>query len=392
MSALPLAGFRVIDCSTVIAGPVTATLLADFGAEVIKVELPEGAAQRRRHAIRLQEERNKRSLALDLRKAGAAEILLKLVDWADALIENFRPGTLESWGLGPERLLARNPRLIIHRLSAYGQTGPWRTLGGYDREAQAFAGSTYVTGFPGSPPLRSGYAVADYMAAMCGAFGILVAAYWRDLRGGTGQVSDLALFEPIFRASEAAATEFSLTGRVRERSETNPHVVPAAQFLTRDQRWIAINANSDKQWQALARAIGRADLADDPRYQMPRRVEQADEVYAMLSEWVAARTYEEVQQALNKARVPAAPVLNIAEIVQHEQYLAREAVVPVDCGDLGSLLMAGVFPKLSATPGKIRSAGPRVGEHTREILREIVGLSTQEIEQLARDGVIANTD
>ena len=232
MAPLPLEGFRIIDCSTVLAGPLAATHLGDFGADVVKVELP-NSRQLPLRGLRLQEERNKRSVTIDLRVPEGQDLLVRLASTADALIENFRPGTFEKWNLSPERLLEANPRLIIHRLSAFGQTGPWSGFGGYDRQAQAISGATYVTGFPDGEPVRSGFATADYMAGIWGAFSILLAAYWRDARGGTGQVSDLALFEPMLRSCEAAITEFSLSGLVRERSgNSNPGVVPAANFQT----------------------------------------------------------------------------------------------------------------------------------------------------------------
>jgi crotonobetainyl-CoA:carnitine CoA-transferase CaiB-like acyl-CoA transferase len=389
MQKLPLEGFRIIDCSTMLAGPLAATHLADFGADVIKVELPPRQPITRRPSVRLHEERNKRSVTLDLHYPEGREVLLRLVERADALVENFRPGTMERWGLGADVLLARNPRLIIHRLSAYGQTGPWREKVAYDRQAQAFAGATYVTGYPDAPPVRSGYAVADYIAGIWGAFSILLAAYWRDARGGEGQVSDLALFEPIFRASEAAITEYSMSGKIRERAgNRNPGVVPASNFLTADGVWLAVNANSDKQWKALARAIGREDLADDPAYLLPARLERADELYRLLEAWIAERTAAEVQEVLDRHSVPAAPVLNIADIARHPHYWERGTIEPVDAGPAGTVLMAGVLPKLSKTPGRIRWAGPLPGQHTDEVLREVAGLSPEEIAELRRKGIV----
>ena len=389
MQKLPLEGFRIIDCSTVLAGPLAATHLADFGADVIKVELPPSNPVTHRPSVRLHEERNKRSVTLDLHYPEGREVLLRLVERADALVENFRPGTMERWGLGPDVLLARNPRLIVHRLSAYGQTGPWREKVAYDRQAQAFAGATYVTGYPDAPPVRSGYAVADYLAGIWGAFSILLAAYWRDARGGEGQVCDLALYEPIFRASEAAVTEYSLSGRIRERAgNRNPGVVPASNFLTADGVWLAINANSDKQWKALVRAIGREDLAEDPAYLLPARLERADEIYQLLEQWIGERTAQEVQERLDRYSVPVVPILNIAEIARHPHYLERGTIETVDAGPAGTILMAGVFPKLSKTPGRILWAGPMPGQHTDEVLREVAKLTPDEIAELRSKGVV----
>ncbi len=387
---LPLAGFRIIDCSTVLAGPLAATHLSDFGADVVKVELPTSEPQPQR-PIRLHEERNKRSIAIDLRRTEGQDLLVELVRTADALVENFRPGTFEKWNLSPERLLEANPRLIIHRLSAFGQTGPWSSFGGYDRQAQAISGATYVTGFPDSEPVRSGYATADYMAGIWGAFSILLAAYWRDARGGTGQVSDLALFEPILRACEGSVADFSVTGRVRERSgNMNPGVVPAANFETRDGVTIAINANNDRQWGRLARLVGMEDKADDPEYLMPNRVNHADEIYAAIREWVAARDIRDVEEALTQAGVPSAPVLNIKQIFEHPMIQGRGSIVNIPW-EGRDVAMVDVLPRLSKSPGRIRSAAPRYAEHTTTILEEL-GLKADRIAELTAAGVIGVTN
>ena len=386
MAKLPLEGFVVIDCSTVLAGPLAATHLADFGADVIKVELP---GQRYiSTALRLHEERNKRSITIDLRKERGQELVLRLAEKADALIENFRPGTFEKWNLAPERLLERNPRLIIHRLSAYGQTGPWRERGAYDRQAQAISGATYATGFPDSEPVRSGFATADYIAGIWGAFSIILAAYWRDTRDGTGQVSDLALFEPILRATEASITNYSLTGAIRERvGNQNPGVVPGSNFKTADGVTVAINANNDRQWARLARAIGRPDIADAPEYQMPARLEKAAEVYDLLSEWVGSRRYEEVDAVLAEAAVPCAPVLNAKQIAEHPMFRERGSLLDVPVGDR-EVTMVAPLPHFSKTPGQIRHAGPEPGQHTEEILRDFLGLDAAEIASLREEGVV----
>jgi crotonobetainyl-CoA:carnitine CoA-transferase CaiB-like acyl-CoA transferase len=383
---LPLEGFLIIDCSTVLAGPLAATHLSDFGADVIKVELPQVGPSPMR-ATRLHEERNKRSVTLDLRTEAGQEILIKLIRDADALIENFRPGTFEKWNLSPERLLQENPRLIIHRLSAFGQTGPWRSLGGYDRQAQAISGATYVTGFPDSEPVRSGFATADYMAGIWGAFSLVLAAYWRDARGGTGQVSDLALFEPMLRASEGSITEYALSGAIRERAgNSNPGVVPAANFRTSDGVTVAINANNDRQWSRLANLIGVPELADDPAYQMPDRIRQAEKIYALIAEWVAARDVRDVESAMVAAGVPCAPVLNVKQVVEHPLIQGRGSIVNVPW-EGQDLAMVAPLPRLSETPGRIRAAAPRPGQHTVEILKGL-GLDDDNIAALASGGVI----
>lgn len=387
MSNLPLEGFVIVDCSTVLAGPLAATHLSDFGADVIKVELP-GPADETVPPIRLHEERNKRSVTIDLRKEAGQELLLRLVEKADALIENFRPGTFEKWNLTPERLLERNPRLIFHRLSAYGQTGPWREQGGYDRQAQAISGATHVTGFPDREPVRSGFATADYMAGIWGAFSILLAAYWRDARGGTGQVSDLALFEPILRACEGAVASYSVNGVVRERNgNNNPGVVPAGNFDTSDGITVAINANNDRQWGKLARLIGRPDQAEHPDYLMPARIKKADEIYPLIAEWVAGKTYAELEAVMIETAVPCAPVLNSRQIAEHPMFRERGALVEVPMADR-TVTMVGPLPKLSATPGRITHPGPKRGEHTGEVFTSLLGMTAGEIESLRESGVI----
>ena len=383
---LPLEGFRIIDCSTVLAGPLAATHLSDFGADVIKVELPQAEPLPMR-ATRLHEERNKRSITIDLRMEEGQGILLHLVRDADALIENFRPGTFEKWNLSPDRLLEENPRLIVHRLSAFGQTGPWSSMGGYDRQAQAISGATHVTGFSDSESVRSGFATADYMAGIWGAFSIILAAYWRDARGGTGQVSDLALFEPMLRASEGSITEFGLSGAIRERAgNSNPGVVPASNFQTADGVTVAINANNDRQWARLAGVIGQPDIATDPRYLMPHRLEHAEEIYSLISEWVAGREIRSVETAMAEAGVPCAPVLNVRQIFEHAMIRGRGSIVQVPW-EGKDLAMVAPMPRLSETPGQIRGAAPRPGQHTVEVLKSI-GFDADQIDGLAERGVI----
>lgn len=385
---LPLEGFRIIDCSTVLAGPLAATHLSDFGADVIKVELPQSEPGPMR-PTRLHEERNKRSITIDLRLEEGQDLLLRLVRDADALIENFRPGTFERWNLAPDRLLAENPKLIIHRLSAFGQTGPWSSYGGYDRQAQAISGATYVTGFPDSEPVRSGFATADYMAGIWGAFSILLAAYWRDARGGTGQVSDLALFEPMLRACEGAVTEHSMTGNVRERAgNVNPGVVPAGNFRTRDGVTVAINANNDRQWARLARVIGSPQLAADPDYLMPRRLKHADEIYALIGAWVGEHDVREVEDALTAAGVPCAPVLNIRQIFEHPMIQGRGSIVNIPWQGR-DVAMVEVLPRLSRSPGRIKSVAPRPGQHTTEVLEQL-GIDAATVAALVERGVIGD--
>ncbi len=396
--ARPLDGVRVLDAATILAGPVAATLLADFGAEVIKLELP-GRGDPAREGpglgpglsyLWLQEGRNKRSVTLDLHDAEGQELFRRLIDVSDVLIESFRPGTLEDWGLGPAALLERNPRLVVLRVSGYGQTGPYRRRGAFDRTASAFGGSLYVTGYPEMPPIRSGYATADYMAAYAGVFAVTTALYWRDQRGGPGQVIDLALYAPTLRASEASIPLYHRAGHVRERGgDRNPYIVPSSSFATADGRWVVLSANTEVLWRRLAAVIGASELVDDERFAtLAARCEHADELYAILEDWTRVRTAAEIVRACDEAQVPAAAVNSIADVFADPHVRSREDIVVVDDERVGPVAVAGVVPKLSVTPGRIDHLGEGLGESTDEVLGGLLGLRADEIARLRERGVI----
>jgi crotonobetainyl-CoA:carnitine CoA-transferase CaiB-like acyl-CoA transferase len=397
-SSRPLEGIVVLDVATILAGPVAATMLSDFGADVIKVEIPgRGDTTRQSGNIGdglslmwLQEGRNKRSVTLDLHKPKGQELLKRLVAKADAMIENFRPGTLERWGLGPDVLLKVNPRLILLRVSGYGQTGPYREKGALDRTATAFGGGTFVTGFEDGPPVRTCYAVADYMTAFVGAWSVTMALYWRDARGGQGQVIDLGLYEPIFRASEATVPAYHRISMIRKRSgNKNPGVVPASNFLAKDGQWVVLNANTDRLWKRLLTAMGREDLLGDPRFaSVASRIQNEKEVYQAIEEWVASKTSDEVIAALDAAMVPAARINSIAELFADPHIAARENIVKLEDPRVGSLAVPGVIPKLSRTPGRIDHLGPNLGEHNEDIYCGLLGLTKTELEELKEQGVV----
>jgi crotonobetainyl-CoA:carnitine CoA-transferase CaiB-like acyl-CoA transferase len=399
MSPLPLSTLRIIDCATILAGPVCATMLGDFGAEVIKIEMPKRGDVTRQQPVGvagrsflwLQEGRNKKSITLDLHQPEGQALLKKLVAVSDAMVENFRPDTLEQWNLSPETLLAINPRLVLLRLSGYGQTGPYRRKGAFDRNATAFGGGSYVTGYADAPPVRSGYATADYMAAYTGAFAVMMALYWRDVRGGAGQVIDLALYEPVLRASEASIPVYGKTQRVRERDgNRNPGVVPASNFLSADGKWVVINANTDQLWQRWARAMQRADLLTDARFNtIQARIANADALYAIIADWVRGQTAAEVVAILDDAKVPAAVVNSIADIFNDPHIAARENIAHIaDERVGGTLAVPNVMPKLSATPGRIAHLGPDLGAHNDEVYRGLLGLSEAELANLQERGII----
>ncbi|MFZ3561414.1 CaiB/BaiF CoA transferase family protein [Streptomyces sp. BH055] len=396
MSTLPLAGIRVLDLSTVLAAPVTATFLGDFGAEVVKVEEPgrgdftRGTTAGARSPYWAQEARNKKSVTLDLRTEAGRRIVRELVPQFDVVVTNYRPPTLRAWGLDPDSLQDIAPRTVLVYVTGYGLTGPYRDRGSFDRIASAFAGLTYVTGDEDRPPVRSGFSTIDYMAAYLGAFSVVTALYHRDTADGGGQVIDLALYEAGFRASEDALAAYATTGRVRERlGNRNPQIVPASDFTTSDGRRVSIHAGTDALFAKLAVAMGRPELARSPSYATRvARARHADDLYAVISEWAADRAADEVTKLLNEAGVPASPLMNIADIAENAHYRERGTLVEVDDPDFGQLPMVAPLPRLSKTPGTIRSTGPRLGEHNHEVYGHMLGLGPDELAALSAEGVI----
>ena len=397
---LPLDGIRVLDLATVLAAPVTATMLGDFGADVVKVEEPRrgdftrggpGATGPGGRSLQwIQEGRNKRSVTVDLRTAEGQDLVRRLAPHFDVIVLNTRVPTLEKWDLTPERLLQIHPHAVVVLVTGYGATGPHRGRGAFDRVASAFSGLTHVSGEPDREPTRSGYAVIDYMAAYLAAFATVTALYHRDLHGGTGQVVDLGLYEAGFRASENALLAHAALGQVRERNgNRNHHVVPAADFTAADGRRISLHAGTDALFGKLAAALGRPELAEDDRYAArAHRVEHQDELYPVLAEWVARHCGDDAVRILNDAGVPAAPLMTIADIAADPHYRERGTITTVSDDEWGELPMVAALPRLSATPGRIRSLGPALGEHTDEILTDLLGLDARTLGALRRRGVI----
>ncbi len=399
MTALPLSGIRVLDIGQLIAGPFGATMLGDFGAEVIKVEQP-GAGDALRgtpqngKAVRspnwMVEGRNKKCVTLNLRVPKGQAILRELAAEADVLFENFTPGTMEKWNLGWDALHALNPRLIMVRVSGYGQTGPYSKRAGYDRIALGFSGYMYPTGFPDRYPVRPAFPTADYNTGTFGALSAMFALYQRDAQGGEGQMIDLALYEPTFRITADMMTKFAKTGAIRERiGNRNPTFAPAGTFKTRDGRFVQIAAGGDKVWQRLAEATEIPGLATDPRYLKSRdRIERADELEQLLADWIADRDFAEIDKRLGAANVPFGGIYTAADIAEDPHYKARNNVVAVPDEDEGTVVMPGVVPKLAATPGRIAFAGPAIGRHNAEIYGGLLKKSDAELAALAAEGVI----
>ena len=396
--SLPLAGIRVLDMSSIIAAPVAATTLGDFGAEVIKIEEPgrgdfmrRGAATPGGRSLQwVQDARNKTSITLDLRKPEARDIVHRLLPQFDVLVTNFRPPTLRKWGFDPETIRERHPRLIALYVTGYGLTGPYADRGAFDRVASAFSGLTYVTGEADRPPVRSGYAVIDYMGAYAGAFGVVTALYNRDQRGGSGQVIDLALYEPGFRASEDALLAYSATGQVRERAgNTNAKVVPAADFDTADGKRISIHAGTEALLRRLGAVIGRPGICEEPGFAThAARVQHQEELYRIIAGWVAEVTLAEAMEKLVAADVPASPLMSIADIAADPHVRARGTVMQAEDKDYGPVLMAAPIPRMSETPGTVRWLGPELGSGTATVLGDMLGMSAEEIDALRQAGVI----
>ncbi len=393
-----LEGVRVLDLGTFIAGPYCATLLGEFGAEVIKVEPPKGGDSLRQFGsgtecgdtlVWLSESRNKKCVTLDLRQPRGIELARELVRRCDVLVENFRPGVMEKWGLGWEQVHALSPRAVMVRISAYGQTGPYRNRPGFARIAHAFSGLAFLAGEPGRIPVVPGStSLADYMAGMYGAFGALVALHAR-ASSGKGQCVDLGLYEPVFRVLDEIAPAFAKFGTLRERMGADTvNVCPHSHYRTRDGKWVAIACSNDKMFARLAEAIGRADLASEARYGLKeKRLAARNEVNGIVADWVASLDCEQVLARCEAADVPAGLLHSIADIFADPQYKARQNIVTVD-SRIGPLPVAGVVPKLSTTPGTIRWLGAGLGTHNEEILGGVLGLSRADLEELRAQRVI----
>ncbi len=396
-SAGPLAGIKVLELGTLIAGPFCARLLAEFGAEVVKVESPDGGDQLRAWRKMVDDTslwwyvqaRNKQSITVNLRMPEGQAIVRKLAAQADIVVENFRPGALEKWGLGYEQLAADNPGLIMVRLSGYGQTGPYRDRPGFGVVAESMGGMRYVTGYPDRPPVRLGISIGDSIAALHGVIGVLMALHHRTANGGKGQVVDVALYESVFNLMESLVPEWDVLGFKRERAgNALPGIVPSNTYPTRDGGFVIIGANNDAIFKRLMNAIGRADLANDASLATNAgRVPRTAELDAAIETWTRAGDLATLLAALDAADVPSGRVYDAEDIVNDLHYRARGMLEQWKLPDGRPMQIPGVVPKLSATPGGTRWLGPRLGEHTDAVLGTL-GLGTAEIEALRQRGVI----
>ncbi len=395
----PLQGLRVLDAGTMIAGPLAATHLADFGAEVIKIEQPRiGDAMRQWAPMKDGRSlwwkviaRNKRLITLTLSHAEGQALFRRMVAGADIVIENYRPGTFERWGLGYAELAKVNPRVVLVRVSGFGQTGPYAHRGGYGTVAEAFSGIPSFTGFPDRPPTLPGFPMADSVAATFAAMAAMFAVYRRDQGGaGVGQEIDVSLYEPLFRLAEAQAIGFDQLGIVKQRQGNRlAEDSPRNTYETADGRWIGISASSQRTFERLCEAMGLAALIRDPRYASNAlRCEHADGLDVIMADWFRTRTCDEIMRLFDAAHVVAGPVLTIADIVQDPHYAARGDIVAVPDDDFGEVRMQGVVPRFVATPGEVRHAGRSLGADNRAIYLDRIGLQEAELAQLVESGVI----
>jgi len=377
MNLAPLRRLRVLELGQLIAGPFAGKTLADFGADVIKVEPPGGGDPLRNWRLLRNgtsvwwevQSRNKRSVCLDLRQPEDQAVLRELAAEADVLIENFKPGTLEGWGLGWDVLHALNPRLIMLRLSGYGQTGPYAAKPGFGLLAEAMGGLRHLTGEPGRVPVRTGVSIGDSIAALHGVIGVLLALYERDARGGVGQMVDVALYESVFNLMESLLPEYDAFGVVRERAGSAlPGIAPSNAYRCQDGAYVLIGGNGDSIFRRLMQAIGRADLAQDPGLaDNAGRAARATELDAAIEAWTQQRPIDTVLATLDAAQVPVGKIYSAADIAHDPQYLAREMVLNTTARDGLPLKVPGIVPKLSATPGGLRRPAPRLGEHNADL-------------------------
>ena len=392
-----LEGLRVVEMGQLIAGPFAAKTLADFGADVIKIE-PPGAGDPLRNWRMLQEgtsvwwqvqSRNKRSIALDLRQPEGQDIARQLIAQADVLIENFRPGTLEGWGMDYETLSKANPGLVMLRVSGYGQTGPYRDLPGFGAIGEAMGGLRHLTGEPGRIPVRCGISIGDTLAALHGTIGVLMALYHRKVNGGQGQVIDVALHEAVFNVMESLVPEYSAFGAVREPAGSAlPGIAPSNAYRCADGV-VLIAGNGDSIFKRLMQVIGRDDLGKDPALgHNAGRVERVQDIDAAIEAWTRGRSVSEVLAVLGEASVPAGRVYTAKDIVQDPHYRARDMILQQHTRDGHTVEVPGIVPKLMGTPGTVRSSAPRLGDDTDHVLAEL-GMDAETIARLREAKVVA---
>ena len=393
----PLDGIRVLELGQLIAGPFASRMLAEFGADVIKIETPVTGDPLRKWRMLHEgtsvwwaaQSRNKRSVTLNLRDPEGQEIARRLAAEADVVIENFRPGALEGWGLGWDTLHELNPKLVMLRVSGYGQTGPYRDLPGFGVIGEAMGGLRHLSGEPGRTPVRVGVSIGDSLAALHGVIGILLALRHRDQNGGEGQMIDVALYESVFNMMESLLPEYSVFGAVRQAAGSSlPGIAPSNAYRCHDGKFALIAGNGDSIFRRLMEVIERPDLGDDPALaQNDGRVANVERIDTAISAWTEQRSLDEVLAHLNEARIPAGKIYDVADIAADPHYRAREMIVDSTLADGTPVQVPGVLPKLNATPGTIRTLAPELGQHTDEVLATL-GLDDAKRAALRARGII----
>ncbi len=395
----PLEGIRILDIATFIAAPFAATCLSEFGAEVIKIEKPDIPDYLRQLGTPsdagdtywwLNDARNKKCITLDLKTAKGADIFRRLVVKSDVVVENFRPGTLERWGLGFDALKDVNRKLVMLRVSAYGQEGPKSHLPGFARIAQAYAGLSYITGTPDTPPLIAGSTtLADYLSGLYGAYGILLALRSAD-QTGEGQYIDIGLHDGIFRFLDEIAAVYDKTGQVRERTGTETYnSCPHSHYPTKDGKWVAIACTNDKMFERLARVLDQPELADRGNFGLKKsRLANRNQVNGIIADWTSSYDREEVIRRCSEGDVPCGPICSIEDIFNEEQFWVRNTLTRVQDERLGDLAVQGPMPRLSGTPGVIKHLGTTPGRHNQEIFEGLLDISDTELERLKGEGVV----
>lgn len=394
-----LQGVRVLEIGQLLAGPFAGALLASFGAEVIKVESPKGGDPLRTWRKVYKGtglwwsvlSRNKKCITLDLRQPQGQNLARRLAKNVDILLENFKPGTMEKWGLGYDELKKQNPRLIMVRVSGWGQTGPYASKPGYASVAEAMSGLRHVTGYPDRPPVRPNLSLGDTIAGMHAALGALMAVYHRDIhKRDHGQVVDVAIYEAVFNMMESMLPEYDKLGYIRERQGAKlPGIVPSNTYICKDGKYIVIGGNGDAIYKRLMNAIGRKDLAEDPRLEHNEgRVEHEEMIDSAITAWTKGHTYQEVFNVLEAAAVPCGPIYSIAEMVQDPHFNARGLFEELEISNGEKLKIPRIVPLMSETPGRTEWAGPALGAHNEEVYGQQLGLTKEELNTLQQQGVI----
>lgn len=396
----PLAGVRIIELGSFIAGPFLTRLLADFGAEVIKIELPGQGDAIRKWGTKVEKDkslwwaiqsRNKKCITLNLKSDKGQQMAKDLCKSADIVVENFRPGTLEKWGLGYDQLKEINKKIIMVRISGYGQDGPYKDRAGFGSVGEAMGGLRYVTGYPDRPPTRVGISIGDSLSSLFGALGAVMALFHQVKNGDKeGQLIDVALYESVFAVMENAIAEYHKYGITKERTGSIlPKVAPSNAYQTKDEKWVIIAANADNLFRRLAVAIGKPEWNEDPRFAThTARGEHQAVLDVLIGEWARTKTSDEVLELMAENGVPSGPIYSMADIPNDPQYQYRGMIQSMVDPELGEVHMPGIIPKMSATPGQIKWTGPVLGEHNEQVYNEILNISPEEYAKLKEDGIV----